>query len=94
MRKLSKNFRQKGFNFSQIKREDNKAIYKRSKPGSKHISYEVILISSHNGYELGGQYIEPAETYPSSSQWGVKGFTCTSLERAEVRFKKLKTTKE
>jgi len=88
MRKLPKTFKQKGFNLSQIKREGNKAIYKKTR--GKVISYEVIVVSSHNGYELGGQKIDPAETYPSTSQWGLKGWTCTTVECAEKRYSTLK----
>jgi len=90
MRKLPKTFKQKGFTLTQIKRDGNKAIFKKTKTGHALASYEVIVVSSHNGYELGGQKIESAETYPSSSLWGIKGFTCTSLERAEVKYKTLK----
>ena len=86
MRKLDKSFKHKGFNFSQIKRINNKALYKKTSIKGTSISYEVIIISSHNGYELAGTYIEPAETYPSTSQWGTKGWTCVSLEEAEAKF--------
>lgn len=88
MRKLPKLFKQKGFSFTQIKREGNKAIYKKTKDNI--VSYEVVIVSSHNGYELGGQKIAAAETYPSSSQWGIKGFTHTSLASADLKYKKLK----
>lgn len=90
MRKLVKTFKQKGFNFTQLKRDGDFAIYKKSPLKSEYTSYEVIIISRHNGYELGGQYIEPAETYPSSSQWGTKGWTFTCAKHAEVKFTTLK----
>ena len=90
MRKISKTFKQKGFNFTQLKRDGDFAIFKKSLSNSNHTSYEVVIISRHNGYELGGQYIEPAETYPSSSQWGTKGWTCTSAKEAETKFTSLK----
>ena len=91
MRKLVKTFKQKGFNFTQVKREGDFAIYKKTPLMSEYTSYEVIIISRHNGYELGGQYIEPAETYPSSSQWGIKGWTFTNINHAEAKFLALKT---
>jgi hypothetical protein len=91
MRKLAKNFKQKGFNFSQVKRDGDFAIFEKVPVNGTHTSYEVIIISRHNGYELGGQYIEPAETYPSSSQWGTKGWTHTTLKSAEAKLKALKS---
>lgn len=95
MKELDKTFKQKGFNFVQLKRDGNKALYQKTKktiPTGKF--YEVVLISSHNGYELGGQYIEPAETYPSSSLWGTKGWSFNDIERAELFYKKLKEPKK
>lgn len=90
MRKLPKSFKHKGFDHTQLKREGNKAIFKKTKTNSKLVSYEVVLLSSHNGYELAGQYIEPAETYPSTSQWGIKGFTYNDLKLAEAKYTTLK----
>ena len=93
MKILPSRFRQKGFELVQITRENNKAIYKKSKLRNKVTSYEVIIISSHNGYQLGEQYIEPAETYPSDSLWGVKGWTFITQKEAEKFFFTLKTEK-
>jgi hypothetical protein len=38
---------------------------------------------------MGGVYIEPSETYPGSSLWGITGWTCTSLEDALRRYEVL-----
>ena len=87
MKKLQNNFVRSGFNHELIKRDGVVAIYKRR--GVEHHRdwhYEVVKISSHNGYKMGGAYIEPAETYPGASLWGLQGWTCDSLERAEKLF--------
>jgi hypothetical protein len=73
MKKLDKKFNKKGFTYTEIIREKNKAIYKQSKAGQTHTSYEVVKIGSHNGYELNGSKITAAETYPSTSLWGTQG---------------------
>jgi hypothetical protein len=78
-----------GFILKQIKRKKNKAIYAQTREGRTY-AYEVIVISRHEGYTSGGVFVEPSEMYPSTSQWGVKGFTCTSLENAEKKYKSLK----
>jgi hypothetical protein len=90
MKILSKNIQNKGFIYKQIKREGDKAIYEQTKKGFKFKNYEVVKISRHNGYEIGGQYIAPAETYPGASQWGVNGWTFSDLKDAEKKFKTLK----
>ena len=76
----------------QLKREGDIAIYERrsNKTGSLD-GYEVIKISRHNGYTLGGQYVAPAETYPGASQFGKTAWNCSTLDRAEVRFNQLIT---
>ena len=78
-----------GFTLKQLKRKKNKAIYEQWKDG-RIFSYEVIVISKHDGYTIAGNFIEPSEMYPCSSQWGVKGFTYNKLEDAEKKYKTLK----
>lgn len=90
MKTLPKQFDKKGFTYTQIKRVGDKAIYKQAKKGQASVSFEVVKINRHNGYELGGQKIPPGEAYPSTSQWGNAGWTFTSLSLAEAKFKKLK----
>lgn len=90
MKTLPKLIQNKGFTLKQLKRVGDKAIYEQTKKGQISKSYEVIRIGRHNGYELGGQKIAPAETYPGSSQWGNNGWTFTTLDAAEKKFKSLK----
>lgn len=91
MKKLSEKFIKKGFKHLLLKRENDVAIYKRHPvESSKKFHYEVVVISSHNGITIEGNYIEPGELYPSTSQWGSMGWTCNSLEQAEKRFLSVK----
>lgn len=86
---LTERFNKYGYTFSLLKREGDLAIFKQHKK-KKIYNYEVILVGRHNGYEINGIFFEPSEFYPSTSEWGTKGFTCGTLEAAELRFKKLK----
>lgn len=96
MKLLSQKFVKKGYKHTLIERDGDVALYKRqSAENSKVFHYEVVIITFHNGTTIDGNYIEPGELYPSSSQWGDRGWTCTTLEEAEVRFKNtLKKVKE
>jgi len=80
------NFTKKGFTYELIKREGNRAIYKQTRKDTQLCNYEVVKIGKHNGYTMGGVYIEPSETYPGSSLWGIMGWTCTSLDDATKRY--------
>jgi len=82
-------FKKKGFVNTQLKREGARAIYQQTREGSTINNYEVVKIGRHNGYIMGGVAIEPAETYPGSSLWGITGWTCTSLEDACKRYEGL-----
>ena len=66
-----------------------KAIYRQDKEGCKTPSFETIKIGSHNGYELNGTKIAASETYPSTSLWGIQGWTFNTLEDAKKKFKRL-----
>lgn len=89
MKKLEKTFNKKGFTFTQITREGNKAIYRQDKSDYTSSSFEVVKIGSHNGYELNGTKIAASETYPSTSLWGIQGWTYQTLDEAKKKFKKI-----
>ena len=88
MKILEESFTSKGFKLQQIKRDGDVAIYKKQldDPEAYSSHYEVITIKKHNGYEIAGVKMPPAEMYPSDSQWGDWAFTCTSIEDANKRF--------
>jgi len=82
-------FKKKGFTYKQVKREGNKAIFEQTRPGTTLHNYEVVKIGRHNGYTMGGVFIEPSETYPGSSLWGIMGWTCQNLDSAETKYNSL-----
>lgn len=82
-------FKKKGFNYKQVRREGNKAIFEQTREGSDIHNFEVVKLGRHNGYVMGGVKIEPAETYPGSSLWGITGWTCSTLDAAHARFNAL-----
>jgi hypothetical protein len=90
MKTLATEFKKSGFDFKQVRRLGDVAIYSKRK-GSADLGFEVIKISHHNGYTIAGNFIPPSETYPSSEQWGTNGFTCDDEQSAIARADKLKT---
>lgn len=82
-------FKKKGFDYKQIKRDGMKAIYQQTRVGTSMSNYEVVKLGRHNGYNMGGAFIEPAETYPGSSLWGIMGWTCQDLDKAMERYQTL-----
>jgi hypothetical protein len=89
MKTLAKQFTKKGFIHKQIKREGNIAIYERARIGSGIKHFEVIVIASHDGYEIGGAKIEASEVYPSSASWGASGWTFVDFDIAEAKMDRL-----
>jgi hypothetical protein len=79
-------FKKRGFNYTQLKRDGMKAIYQQTRADSSLNNYEVVKLGRHNGYNMGGSYIEPAETYPGSSLWGITAWTCCSIDDAMRRY--------
>lgn len=77
MKPLPERFRQKGFELELVQRTGNVALYKRFQSNPDKCHYEVIVVQSHNGRTIGESFIEPAEFYPSDSQWGQYGWTFT-----------------
>lgn len=85
---LTKEFRRDGFQYRQIAREGDAAIYEQRWTGCAEPSpaYEVIRIRRREGFQIGTRFVEPAEVYPASKLWGVDGFTFTDRNKAWAKF--------
>jgi len=89
-RPLPTQFRHNRFDYRQIAREGDAAIYEQRWTGyaEASITYELIHIRRREGFEIAGRLVEPAEVYPKSEAWGgVDGFTFTDKD---VAFEKLR----
>lgn len=90
MKILEKSFRKNGFDFEQVFRQGNVAIYKQTKaeqPGNIH--FEVGKIRENKARDQFGQHFEACESWPSSEEWGVRGFSYFSFEEANNKAIKL-----
>lgn len=88
---LPKEFRRDGFQYRQIAREGDAAIYEQVWTGCAEPSpsYEVTRIRRRDGFQIGGRFVQPAEAYPNSEAWGTHGFTFTSKEAASAKLREL-----
>jgi hypothetical protein len=86
---LPKEFRRDGFEYRQLAREGNAAIYEQTwnSCASAAVCYEVVSIRQREGFQIGDRFVEPAEVYPNSEAWGVDGWTVHDREAA---FRKLR----
>jgi hypothetical protein len=82
---LPTRFRRDGFEYRQIAREGNAAIYEQTWSGCAEpsVCYEVIRIRQRDGFQIDGRFVEPAEVYPNSGAWGVHGFTPIKMQRSQ-----------
>ena len=82
-------FRKDSFNYRQIMRDDNAAIYEQTWDGCSNpsVCYEVIRIRRREGFQIGARLVKAAEVYPNSEAWGVDGWTLADRESA---FRKLR----
>jgi hypothetical protein len=88
---LPTRFGRDGFNYRQIARERDAAIYEQTWSGCSDpsVCYEVIHIRRREGFQIDGRLVEPAEVYPSSAAWGVDGFTLTDKDAAFAKLQDL-----
>ena len=88
---LPTRFRRDGFEYRQIAREGNAAIYEQTWGGCAEpsVCYEVVRIRRREGFQINGRLVEPAEVYPSSGAWGVDGFTLTDKDAAFAKLREL-----
>ena len=85
---LPSGLRHDGFDLLQVERVGRVAIYEKTKGTYK--GWEIILIRRRPDRQLpGGNYIPAREQYPSSAEWGIRGWTAMSLADAKKQFDKL-----
>jgi len=85
---LETHFQRGKFNYKQIAREKDVAIFEQAWRGSSEpdICWEVVVIRRHSGKTIKGHWVEPSEFYPSSSEWGKYGFTFPNRDKARAKF--------
>lgn len=93
MKILEKTFDRKVFQYEQLYRKGNYAIYSQKHRDTGFTTYEAIIVKNHNGYEIAGVKIEASEVYPGDSQWGIFGWTYQTLDQAKNKIKQLEETK-
>jgi hypothetical protein len=88
---LPTRFRRDGFEYRQITREGEAAIYEQRWNGCSDPSpcYEVIRIRRREGFQINGRFVEPAEIYPKADAWGMDGFTLTDKEAAFAKLREV-----
>ena len=91
---LATRFRHDGFNYRQIAREGEAAIYEQTWSGCSNpsVCYEVIRIRRRDGFQIDRRFVEPAELYPKSEAWGIDGFTLMDKDAAFAKLQKVKGT--
>lgn len=89
-RPLPSRIRHRGFDYEQIHREGDFAIYRQTWEGNEHsAAFEIIRIRRREGFHIDGRFVEPAEVYPNSEAWGIDGFTLTDKDLAFTRLRKM-----
>ena len=99
MKTLPTTFGSDGFDFEQLRREGDVAIFVKQKPGlvceylASCRSYEVVIIQKQDAYTWPNGLTTPAhEAMPSPRDWGKYGWTYPTLDDAELRLKSLVET--
>lgn len=89
MTPLAPTFRADGFDFEQVEREGDLAIYRKTK-GENQEGFELIVIQKRAEHTWpNGNTTPPHEAYPSSESWGTSGFTFNALTDARHRLNAL-----
>ena len=84
-------FRFRGFDYRQIAREGDVAIYSQTWTGCANpsVCYEVVRIRCKDEIVIKDKYYPPAEWYPSSSEWGTRGWTFCDKDAAFAKLREL-----
>ena len=83
-------FKHGGFNYGQIGREGDLAIFEQRWRDSENVCYEVARIRRLEAKTFPNGKSSPArEAYPSSAAWGDFGWTVTTLDAAFAKLREV-----
>ena len=89
---IATEFKHGGFNYRQITREGDVAIYEQRWRDSENVCYEVVRIRRHEAKTFPGGESSPArEAYPTSAVWGLDGFTLIEKDKAFAKLRTLRS---
>jgi hypothetical protein len=88
MQLLPTTFKKQGFDYEQIERNALTAIYSQSLDGDVR-AYEVIRVIVAAESEIFGKLVPEREVLPGNEQWGIRGWTYWSLDKARARAREL-----
>lgn len=89
---LPTRFRHGGFDYRQIAREGDFAIYRQTWNGNEDsAAFEVIRVRRRKGFEINGRAVQAAEVYPAATAWGTDGWTVLSRDAAFAKFEELRS---
>jgi hypothetical protein len=90
---LETEFYSKGFCHKLVRRAGFVAWYARWRRFNPHqVHFEVILISPRKSRTVGQIHWPAREVYPTSEQWGWKGWTYRDENEARAKFEELLAT--
>ena len=97
MKTLNTTFEKRGFQYQQVLREGQVAIYSQTL-NDRIIAYEVIKIKQAPAHERGGVQFPEMELYPSDEQFGLNGWSfgnygdlSATYHKALTKFTQIKT---
>jgi hypothetical protein len=74
MKTLATVFRKQGFDYTQLRRTGDIAVYEQSQDG-KLIAYEVFEVQKNEAREIAGVLIPASESVPGNNSWGKTAYT-------------------
>jgi hypothetical protein len=71
-----------GYDFALVARTGDLAIARGISRHTGRVNWEIIEIQSHNGIQMGDNWVEACFYPPSNNQWGDKGWTALNEKHA------------
>jgi hypothetical protein len=94
-RPVATEFLRDGFRHVQVRRHGRAALYEKSKQyphgGPTITSYEVVILRAQRPHpqDRTAAGWDRVESYPSSEEWGSRGWTYVGLAEAEKRLERI-----
>jgi hypothetical protein len=95
MTPLGDTYKKNGFTYELVTREGDIAIFQqRLRPGVGCLAYEVIIVQKDPDRTIAGAFIPAHERAPGNEEFGRKGWSMPTLQRARAKMAELVAAQE
>jgi len=89
---IPEQFTHDGYVLRLVERSGDSAIFSQARPSQPIRAFEVVRLENRPAENVRGTWYPAREIYPRSEAWGIRGWTCLTLDAARRKLQDINQT--